>query len=283
VPGTLFVVATPIGNLEDLTFRALRVLQTVDVIAAEDTRRTSKLLAHYRIQKRLVSIREHNERQQSAAVIGWLREGLSVAYVTDAGTPAISDPGWRLVDATRAAALPVVPIPGPSAVTAALSVSGVDASNFLFLGYPPSGGADRRRWWVRAKEAQTPVVFFEAPHRIERTLAEAREHLAERQIIFHKELSKINELSVIRPIYSPSLERGEFTVVVGPGSPPPLPQIDAQFVSSLVDFLAGQHKFELETAVAIAASAVGSDAGTIGKIIKKHKIFVKQQNKSSEP
>src|SRR5689334_22535787 len=129
-PGVLYVVATPIGNLEDLTFRALRILKEVDVIAAEDTRRTSRLLAHYQIQKRLISVREHNEARESPRLIRQLASGLSIALVSDAGTPAIADPGARLVRAAHEAGLPVIAIPGPSALTATLSVSGLVTGEF---------------------------------------------------------------------------------------------------------------------------------------------------------
>src|SRR5690349_17841426 len=133
MPGALFVVATPIGNLEDLTFRALRTLKEVDLIAAEDTRRTSKLLSHYEIRKPMVSLREHNEVRESPRLVARMAAGESVALVTDAGTPGISDPGARLVAATHAAGLKVTPIPGPSAVTAALSASGFSADSFVFM------------------------------------------------------------------------------------------------------------------------------------------------------
>ncbi|HSF99640.1 MAG TPA: 16S rRNA (cytidine(1402)-2'-O)-methyltransferase, partial [Vicinamibacterales bacterium] len=189
--GTLFVVATPIGNLEDLSFRALRTLREVDLVAAEDTRRTAKLLARYEVRKPLVSLREHNEAREAPRLLGRLSEGTSIALVSDAGTPGISDPGARLVRAAREAGLPVVPIPGPSAITTALSVSGVSASEFVFLGFPPSSGPPRVNWLAKLATEDRTVVFFESPHRIERTIREILE--VKQPIYVHRELTKIHE------------------------------------------------------------------------------------------
>src|SRR6186997_2323188 len=163
--GALYVVATPIGNLEDLTFRALRTLKEVDLIAAEDTRRTSKLLAHYEIRKPLVSVHEHNEHRETPRILDRISRGESVALVTDAGTPGIADPGARLVEAARRDNVRVVPIPGPSAVATALSISGFSADEFAFMGFPPRSGKDRARWLRRLTNDSRVVVFFEAPHR----------------------------------------------------------------------------------------------------------------------
>ena len=208
MPGTLFVVATPIGNLEDLTFRALRVLREVDLIAAEDTRRTAKLLAHYEIRKSMVSLHEHNEHRETPRLIERIQGGATVALVTDAGTPGISDPGSKLVERAHAAGLHVVPVPGPSAVTAALSVSGVDGSTFLFLGFPPSSGAARSRWIDRLAEESSPVVFFEAPHRIRRTVT-ALIAKVNRPIFIHRELTKIHEQLAVSPSMTNWPERGQ--------------------------------------------------------------------------
>ena len=219
--GTLFVVATPIGNLEDLTFRALRTLQSVDLIAAEDTRRTAKLLAHYRIQKPLVSLREHNEARASTRLLERLASGESIALVSDAGTPAIADPGTRLVREARARRLQVLPIPGPNAIAAALSVSGFDADQFVFLGFPPAKGTARTAWLEALAQETRTCVFFEAPHRILRTMADLQPLLVIRQIIVAREVSKVNESYVIRPNNGDNdelIELGEFTVVVSSSS-----------------------------------------------------------------
>jgi len=217
--GTLFVVATPIGNLEDLTFRALRVLREVDLIAAEDTRRTAKLLAHYEIRKSMVSLREHNEARESPRLVARMRAGESVALVSDAGTPGIADPGAALVAAARQAGLRVVPIPGPSAVAAALSVSGFPGSGFAFFGFPPSSGREREDWIDRLTRESGIAVFFEAPHRVKRTLQELSVALGDRPICANRELTKINEISVVSPITQATdevREQGEFVFVLAP-------------------------------------------------------------------
>lgn len=214
MPGTLFVVATPIGNLEDFTFRGVRTLREVDLIAAEDTRRTAKLLAHYDIQKPMISLREHNETRESGRLVGRMLAGENVALVSDAGTPGIADPGAGLVSAARTADIRVVPIPGANAVAAALSATGLPADQFLFLGFAPTSGQDRERWFEELTASRRTVVFYEAPHRIERTLNESSEYLVNRQILICRELTKMNEELVnwdnnkIRPL-------GEFVVVVG--------------------------------------------------------------------
>jgi 16S rRNA (cytidine1402-2'-O)-methyltransferase len=213
-PGTLFVVATPIGNLEDITLRALRVLREVSVVAAEDTRRTGNLLRHYKIPTPLISLHEHNEGQRSAPLVRRLQAGESIAVVSDAGTPGISDPGARLVSAARHAGIRVDPIPGASAVTSALSASGLSFSRFAFAGFPPVRLKDRKQWfeWVAAN-GDVPVVCFEAPHRIRKFVDECRSLLANRPIMLARELTKAHEewldsLDVIP-------ERGEFVVVIG--------------------------------------------------------------------
>ena len=151
MPGTLYVVATPIGNLEDVTLRALRVLREVSLIAAEDTRRTARLLQHYSISTRTTSLHEHNERSQTPALIARLRAGESIALVSDAGTPVISDPGTHLVAGAHAAGIRVEPVPGPSAVIAALSASGLAEGEFVFVGFPPSRAKARKVWFVAAR------------------------------------------------------------------------------------------------------------------------------------
>lgn len=216
--GTLFVVATPIGNLEDITLRALRVLREADLIAAEDTRRTSRLLAHYAIQTRLVSLHEHNERARVPHILATLAEGRSVALVTDAGTPGASDPGMPLVRAARQAGVRVESVPGPSAITAALSVAGEAFDSFLFLGFPPTRSKDRKSWLADLAAASRPVVFFEAPHRMRRTLEELGQVLGDRPITVCRELTKIHE-EVISGTAQELLAhltdpRGEFTLVV---------------------------------------------------------------------
>lgn len=219
--GTLFVVATPIGNLEDITARALRVLREVALIAAEDTRRTGQLLARYGISTPTTSLHEHNERGKSAIVLARLAAGESIAIVSDAGTPAISDPGSRLVALAIERGIHVEPIPGPSAVMAALSVSGLPADAFTFLGFPPTRSKDRKLWLNKLVTRSGTVVFYEAPHRVRDTLLAIRERLGDCRIVIARELTKAHEELVIGPI-SYALEhlanpKGEFTVVLEVG------------------------------------------------------------------
>ena len=214
----LSIVATPIGNLEDVTYRAIRTLRECDVIAAEDTRRTAKLLARYEIRKPLVSLREQNEARESPRLVERVLAGEHVAYVTDAGTPGIADPGARLVRLARERGAHIEPIPGPSAVAAALSVAGVDASQFVFLGFPPSSGRARAEWMAVVSSESRPVVLFEAPHRILRTASELLS-LVNRPFMLFRELTKVHadlvicskqsDVNIIRP-------EGEFTVVIPP-------------------------------------------------------------------
>ncbi len=218
MPGTLFVVATPIGNLEDMTFRAVRVLRKVALVAAEDTRRSGLLLRHFGIGVPLVSLHAHNEGLRAAALVKRLCAGESIALMSDAGTPAVSDPGARLVAEAVAAGVRVEPLPGASAVTTALSAAGVGGQGFGFLGFPPIRGKDRERWFERFLEWQLtgPVVFFEAPHRILKTLADLS-LVSNNQIVVFRELTKLHE-SVYRgtPSEIPSLLdslAGEFTIV----------------------------------------------------------------------
>ncbi|MDZ4099096.1 MAG: 16S rRNA (cytidine(1402)-2'-O)-methyltransferase [Methylophilaceae bacterium] len=192
--GTLYVVATPIGNLEDITLRALEVLKAVDVIAAEDTRHTSGLLSHYGIRKKMVAVHEHNEHQSAEQLLSRLRAGESVALVTDAGTPGISDPGAVVVDIVREAGLPVVPIPGASAVIAAMSASGIRQNGFSFIGFLPASGSQRRKTLESLKGYASTLVFYEAPHRVLESVKDMATVLGgERRITIARELTKTFE------------------------------------------------------------------------------------------
>src|SRR5215213_2242604 len=204
--GTLYLVATPIGNLEDITHRAVRVLAEVDLVACEDTRRTRVLLDHYNIKTKTVSYHEHNERERAAHLGELLEAGHSVAVVSDAGTPGISDPGFRLVsDAVRRGAR-VVPVPGPAAFVSALVASGLPTDEFFFGGFLPARAGERRARLTEARSLNSTLVFYEAPHRIAQTLADAREILGEREAAVARELTKLHE-EVVRGRLSELLER----------------------------------------------------------------------------
>lgn len=192
--GTLYVVATPIGNLEDITLRALRVLREVDLVACEDTRHTRKLLERYSIDKPLLSYHEHNERERTEQLLERLAGGAHVALVSDAGTPLISDPGYRLVEAARSAGIAVIPVPGPSAVVAALSASGLPTDAFLFVGFLPSKPGPRKALLEQFRDLPATLVCYEAPHRIRETLGDAAEILGSgRSAVLAREVSKVHE------------------------------------------------------------------------------------------
>lgn len=218
MPGTLFLVSTPIGNLEDITLRALRVLKEAAVIAAEDTRRTRGLLVHHSIGTPTLSLHEHNERDRLPLLLARLRAGEDVALVTDAGTPLVSDPGADLVQAARAEGITVVAVPGPSALLTALVGSGLPAETFTFLGFPPSRAGERLRWLQALAAEPRTTIFFEAPHRIEATLRDLGVLVPDRRIAVGRELTKLHEQVLTGPAAQVLAElgppRGEFTVVV---------------------------------------------------------------------
>ncbi len=221
--GTLYVVATPIGNLTDISLRALDTLKTVDAIAAEDTRHTAGLLAHFAISKKLIAVHEHNEQQAAQKLLLQLRAGENIALVTDAGTPGISDPGAVVVEFLRRAGVKVVPIPGASAVIAALSVSGIGQNGFLFHGFLPASGAARRKALEALKAQVVTLVFYEAPHRILASLADMAQVLGEgRRITIARELTKTFE-TIHSCLLSEALawlkadanrQRGEFVLLI---------------------------------------------------------------------
>ena len=237
---TLFLVATPIGNLEDITLRALRVLREVSLVAAEDTRRTAKLLSHYEIHTPTTSFYEQVEREKTPRLIARLAAGESIALVSDAGTPGISDPGYRLTKAAIAAGARVEAIPGASSVLAALVPSGLPTDAFSFLGFPPPRAQARARWLSELESRRETLVFFEAPHRIRETLEAVLQVLGDRPVVVGRELTKIHE-EFIRGSVSTVLSalpppRGEFTVVLGgaevlASAPAPLPS-DAALLES---------------------------------------------------
>jgi 16S rRNA (cytidine1402-2'-O)-methyltransferase len=219
-PGTLYLVATPIGNLEDITLRALRTLKECDIIAAEDTRHTGQLLKHFQISKPLISYFQFNEAKRSEEIIERLRRGEKVALVTDAGSPGISDPGERVVKAVIAAGLRVESVPGPSALIAALTASGLSTEEFHFVGFLPHKSGQRRTQLARLKEIPGTLILYESPYRIAKLLAELNDIMPERRVVFARELTKKFEeflrgtpAEIVQQIGTRTL-KGEFVVLI---------------------------------------------------------------------
>ena len=259
--GTLFVVATPIGNLEDLSPRARQILAAVDLVAAEDTRHTGRLLSHLGLKTRQFALHEHNEARASQALIEQLQAGRSVALVSDAGTPLVSDPGYRLLQAAHANGITVSPVPGPSAVTAALSVSGLPTDRFGFEGFPPARSTARRKWLqARASDDRT-LVYFEAVHRIAATLSDMADVFGpDRQAFLGRELTKLHEQcrraslgELLDEVTTGTIvSKGEFVIAVHGAADAPASSIDAD---RLLAELAGV--LPAKKAAAIAARVTG--------------------------
>lgn len=243
-PGTLYVVGTPIGNLEDITFRAVRILQSVDLIAAEDTRHTGRLLQHFQITAPQISYHDHNQNSRIPELIEKLYQGKAIALVTDAGIPGISDPGYELVKACIEAGISVVPIPGASAVITALSAAGLPTDKFVFEGFLPAKGKERKERLEFLQSEPRTIVFYEAPHRLRQTLQDLADALgAERQIVLGRELTKLHEEfwrgNIERAIahYQQKEPQGEYTLVVA-GIPPAKPQLsEAQLKAELLQLM----------------------------------------------
>ena len=218
--GILYLIATPIGNLEDVTFRAIRLLGDVSLIAAEDTRRTAKLLNRYKITTPAASLHEHNEKRRTPSLIKRLEAGQSIALVTDAGTPLLSDPGLHLVRTAIERGIPIDPVPGASAILAALAVSGLVENQFTFLGFPPNRSHARKKWFETLTSETRPLIIFEAPHRLLGSLRDMAEVFGNRQVAVCREMTKVHQEFVNGPILSVldrlSSPRGEFTIVVAP-------------------------------------------------------------------
>jgi len=224
--GTLFIVATPIGNLEDITLRALRVLKEVDLIACEDTRQSGKLLSHYGIATGTISYHEHNEASRGADLVARMEAGASVALITDAGTPLVSDPGYRLVNAAIAAGVTVVPIPGASAALGALAAAGLATDEFRFCGFLPPKSGQRRKALEELQEESCTLVFYEAPHRILDTLEDIEEVYGTRPVVVARELTKLHEeflrgtaAEVRAKLAERPSVKGEITLLIGKGAP----------------------------------------------------------------
>ncbi|KAB0670454.1 16S rRNA (cytidine(1402)-2'-O)-methyltransferase [Oryzomonas sagensis] len=221
--GTLYIMATPIGNLEDMTYRAVRILGEVDLIAAEDTRHSLKLLNHFGISKPLTSYFDHNQQFKGERILQALRQEKSVALISDAGTPCISDPGFNLVRAAVAEGIRVIPVPGSCAAITALSASGLPSDTFTFAGFPPNRQGKRRAFLSALASQPGTLIFYEAPHRLEETLRDMGEMLGERQIVVARELTKIYEefirgtVGEVLATVGQAKVRGEVVILVAPG------------------------------------------------------------------
>src|SRR5262252_7317341 len=263
--GCLYLVATPIGNLEDITLRALRILKEADQIACEDTRHTQKLLNHYGIAKPLVSYHEHNEMTRAPELVLAMERGAQIALVSDAGMPLVSDPGYRLVTLSLRHHIGVVPVPGPSALLAALSASGLPNEEFLFAGFLPARSGERRRALERLRIEDRTIIFYEAPHRIEETLADAREVLGDRPACLAREVTKLHEefrrgtLSELAASLAERPARGEITLLIGPADPADARAgVDtSQSLSDRVEELIRQAKLDRKEALKLAAKERG--------------------------
>jgi 16S rRNA (cytidine1402-2'-O)-methyltransferase len=261
--GCLYLVATPIGNLEDITLRALRILKEVDLIACEDTRQTQKLLNHYGIGKRLVSYHEHNEMTRAPELVIELEQGARAALVSDAGMPVISDPGHRLVTMCLRHRIPIVPIPGPSALVAALAASGMPTEEFLFLGFLPARAGERRRALTGLAAQSRTLVFYEAPHRIVDTLKDALAVLGPRPAVIAREVSKLHE-EFLRGNLEELLERirrkpprGEMTLLIGSGGAAPRAHAAETSLSERVEEIMRESNVDRKAALRQAARERG--------------------------
>ena len=261
MPGTLYIVATPIGNLEDMTFRAVRILKEADLIAAEDTRHSRKLLSHFGITTPLTSYYDHNQALKGERILAALREGRQVALISDAGTPCISDPGYQLVRDALAEGIRVVPIPGACAAISALSAAGLPTDSFIFAGFPPNREGKRRTFLATLATTQGTVVLYEAPHRTAATLSDICTVMGDRQVVVARELTKLFEeflhgtASHVREQVQDGRERGEVVILIAPAddnsqsSEGPLPEEQLQTA------LAKGHT--VKEAAALVAAATG--------------------------
>ena len=261
-PGTLYVVATPIGNLEDITYRAVRVLKEADLIACEDTRHTAKLLAHYGIDKPTVSYHEHNEAARAEELAAKLEQGLNIAQVSDAGMPGISDPGYRVIHLAIERGVQVVPIPGASAMVAALAASGLPTDSFQFLGFLPAKSGQRRTLLESLRDAPQTTVIYEAPHRIAETMKDIVELLgAERPVALARELTKIHE-EFLRGSAAGVLEqlqrrevKGEMTLVIGKSEGPAVAA--KKDIASRIEEIMREGSVDENTALKVVAKELG--------------------------
>lgn len=259
--GTLYIVATPIGNLEDMTFRAVRILREVDLIAAEDTRHSRKLLSHFGITTALTSYYDHNQALKGERILATLREGKQVALISDAGTPCISDPGYQLVRDALAEGVKVVPIPGACAAVTALSAAGLPTNSFTFAGFPPNKEGKRRSFLASLATAHGTVILYEAPHRLAATLADISTILGERQVVVARELTKLYEellpgtTTQVRELVQDGRERGEVVILIAPADESTVVQEGLSVEEQLAATLTKGHT--VKEAAALVAAATG--------------------------
>ncbi len=274
--GTLYIVATPIGNLEDITFRAVRILGEVDLIAAEDTRHSRKLLSHFGISRPITSYYDHNKEFKGNYILDKLREGLSVALIADAGTPCISDPGYQLTRDAASSGIPVVPVPGPSAAIAALSAAGLPTDRFVFEGFLPSRPGKRREKLLSLKGEDRVMVFYESPRRILAALADLAEVMGNREVVVARELSKVHEefvrgaLADVMGLLKDRRIKGEVVLLVAPQ--PPGAEVEGPQVDELVRRYLATGKASLKDVVKRVALETGtarSEVYTQALMIKK--------------
>ncbi len=284
--GTLYVVGTPIGNLEDISFRALRVLREVDVIAAEDTRHTRKLLSHFDIHTPLVSYHEHNQRAAGPALIERLRAGEDIALVTDAGMPAISDPGQDLVRQAIEAGVAVVPVPGPTAFITALVVSGLPTDRFVFEGFLPHKTKERRTALERLQRESRTCILYEAPHRLVRTLKDLQDALGERPMAVARELTKVHE-EVLRGTpaellghFTKTAPRGEFVLVISGAEERSGPEMGEVTPESLAEAVADLERSGVDRKTAM--KQVAAQCGVSKREVYRAVVQAKTDLSSSE-
>jgi 16S rRNA (cytidine1402-2'-O)-methyltransferase len=257
--GTLYVVATPIGNREDITLRALNILGQVDLIAAEDTRKSGNFLAHYQIENRLISFHEHNEKKRTPELIGKLLAGMTIALVSNAGTPLVSDPGYRLIEAAITNKIKVAPIPGVTAATAAMSVSGLPTDSFVFIGFAPKKKGKRLKFLTQLSAEPRPLIFYESPRRILSLMEEIISCMGDRNAMLAREMTKVHEefvrgtvSQILKIIRARAAFKGECTLLVAGGEASE--QIDAEIVTT-----------EIKAALQNGQNALSEIARTIAK------------------
>jgi 16S rRNA (cytidine1402-2'-O)-methyltransferase len=276
--GCLYLVGTPIGNLEDITLRAIRILKESDQIACEDTRHTQKLLSHYNIQKPLVSYHEHNEMTRAPELVLAMEQGAKIALVSDAGMPLVSDPGYRLVTLCARHQIPVIPIPGPSALLAALSASGLPNEEFLFVGFLPARSGERQRALERLRLEDRTLILYEAPHRVAETVSDALEILGDRPACLAREVTKVHEefrraaLSELSASLEEKPVRGEITLLIGAPLPGQSTTRDTtQSLADRVDELIRQAKLDRKEALKLAAKERGlTRREAYSKMVESH-------------